>query len=435
MKRRNYKREESIRTMDVIRSLGFNQSGAIIALIIILIIVIGYLLYRRSGSDQQSSSDYSKGSPKLDQETTLTNRDLYQPCPCNPGLICDQDICKVPSGGECVTSSACTSDHLCFLSRCVSKPSTWEEKVQTSYTKGMICVDHHLLTLDQERFNILPGFWVMKGVTSVCDSNINGFVYVVCEDGIYRSSVDNIISGTTKINQSLAVKKLFRHQDLRNQTSVEYSDHRPDGSRDQDPNSSLDLYALAVDGGIYHLNNESFDVTWEWTRLYNFHSRELTHALIDDVYTSPDGKISFLLGTFTVTYSPLTNKWEREIDNPRKISYGELSSTRLVIHQDRIDFIFSIQESGDNEIVFTLRGGFQDGELNQNEDGFLVINHQGDIYEYRPIIWSLASDNRGSSSDCSLNNYQERSIEGSGDLFFRSKGHVWLVTGTNCLAG
>lgn len=352
--------------------------------------------------------------------------DLYKSCPCKPGLVCDNGICKQEPGSTCVTSSACHSSMMCYIGRCTEQPRTQDEKQKTNYHDGIVCVNRHFMKLEQDRFIMMKGWWSMNGGISLCDSDVSGLVYMVREDGVTRVSVDPVISGSIEIDQDLSLLKLFRFLGK--------------------------VYGLTMEGKLYQLPSESLKSKWQYRPVKEIYKKNLSNEVIEDVYPCKDGSLSIRISGKIYTYSVKTKRWTEEI-GPKKIVYGETVNTKISLYSDRIKFKFEIPEddaanlqsplvhrrqiqpklskirSPDVKCIdftFTLTGLYKDVELNPEEDGIIVLAaNTGHVKEYKPVVWLPLTAG-------SQNHFRERLLHGSGDRLLRTSNTVWLLTGAKC---
>lgn len=355
--------------------------------------------------------------------------DLYKSCPCKPGLVCDNGICKQEPGSICVTSSSCHSSMMCYFGRCTEQPRTPDEKLRTNYHDGMICVNRHFMKLEQDRFIMMKGWWSMNGGISLCDSDVSGLVYMVREDGVTRVSIDPVISGSIKVEQDLSLLKLFRFLGK--------------------------VYGLTTEGKLYQLISESLKSKWRYRPVKEIYKKNLSNAVIEDVYPCRDGSLSLRISGKIHTYSIRTKKWVEEV-GPKKIVYGETSDTKVSLYSDRVELKFEIPEEDTADLrnpllhrrsavsiqprsskarspgktyvdfTFTLTGLYKDVEINSEEDGIIVLAAKtGHVKEYKPVVWFPLTSG-------SQNHFRERLLHGIGDRLLRTSNSVWLLTGAKC---
>ena len=311
-----------------------------------------------------------------------------------------------------------------------------EEKTRTNYHDRTICVNRHFLKLQDDRFIMMKGWWTMNNGISLCESDISGLIYIIRSDGISRVSIDPTISHSINIDQDLNILKMFRFLNK--------------------------LYVLTIDGKLYQLTHENINTKWLYRHVTEIYNKDLFNMVIEDIYPCRDGSISIKTGGRIYTYLIKRKKWEDEI-GPRKIIYGELSTIKTILYDDRIEFKFEIDNNDilsiDNdyfsnitsqksppfikinsnkrkeqkrfqttnvEITFTLAGIYRDVELSPNEDSIIVLfSKTRQIKEYKPILKLPIT---------TINQYyfEEKLLHGTGDRLLKSNDIIWLLTGAKC---
>jgi len=338
-----------------------------------------------------------------------TNGELYQAEPCKDGLISDNGICKLKPGSSCIMTSDCTHDYACFFGTCTQKPKTWDECYITTCNDGLVCIDHHLMQLVNNKFIMLSGWWLLRGCLDICDSPISNTVYILKEDGLFTVSIDSSSSirqlTALHINSSYIIRIfLFREA----------------------------LHALAKDGKIYRgLTNRELlrFANWEWSPIEFIYGRDISDEFIIDIITSSDGILSlYCLDSRRLTYNG--NVWYEDIILPFKISPSSSSSSRDHFYKPSSRIIYGssrhnyINLSRDllslyhnNNQLFTI-DKVKDCVFDPSNDLSIIIITNNDIIKRLSFI------------DDSLS---EEVINGSGKYLRVAHKCIWLLTSHTCV--
>lgn len=149
--------------------------------------------------------------------------DLYQLCPCSKDYICDHGICKKKTGDNCLVTSECHSDAICYNSVCTLKPSEWETPIDGICKDGLEVLDNNLMLLRGFKFILVRGFSDLKGVVGMC--LWNGMMIIMTLRGLYRINPksgevteipqiqDSFQTQDTSQNKTISDGYMFDHQD------------------------------------------------------------------------------------------------------------------------------------------------------------------------------------------------------------------------------
>ena len=409
--------------------------SAIIFIVLLIVILITFWLYSNNIKQQFSdivdnvvnveekehhldfdrrlevnSNDFFREDQTTDDIFVLPKKigGLFQKCPCEKGLICDSGICKSSTGSVCVTSEACSSDHICYMGRCVNKPKTSKEIEKTKYNGEKICLNRHFLKLDQLGFKIESGWWNINQGICLCESDITGYLYVVTENELYRVSSES--SGETSIiEQDLKISKMFRFVNK--------------------------IHVLTNDGLIYQLVSETHSSQWKFRRINQIYEKNLTNVTVDDVFTCNDGSISLRINGKIYMYfiGERDQEWILK-KGALKIVYGESSDTYAILYPNKIS-IQTVKQSTSHHkdpsktnnsfiiITSTIHGKYKDLIFKSNDIILTVSASDSSILQYKNI----------KSSDLTNKpRWIQRQLNGTGDHLFKCFDIIWLLTGSIC---
>lgn len=187
-----------------------NKFGASLILLIICVIVI-YVYY----CEMYNNSRYQyyiniENREDLKPEFKLEEGDIFDLGPCKNGLINDNGTCKTVYGDNCLISSQCSTSNICFSGICTVKPESWNEKVTTAFDGSQLCINKHLLRLEDNKFIPPMSWWEINKIASITEDEEMGFFLILSEDGdIFRTIADDIITNFNTYTGSINYKKII----------------------------------------------------------------------------------------------------------------------------------------------------------------------------------------------------------------------------------
>jgi len=152
--------------------------------------------YRRPLTTVENNKTPSKGL-----ESTINSlRMVHQTCPCSPGFVCVNGICKSGPTGPCVASGDCMSSEICINNLCTSAPKNWEEKGVTGYDGEELLLNSHAMILNNNKMMVVPTWWSISDIVSIVDANIDNFYYILTDNSqIYMALEDRIVRSISSI--------------------------------------------------------------------------------------------------------------------------------------------------------------------------------------------------------------------------------------------
>ena len=412
----------------------------IVGIILILLIGIGILVITRKTKQKEEELP----SPK---ENKIENREiseigsLYQPGPCKDDYILTDGVCKKKRGDDCIGTSECQKDHICFLGTCTQKPLNWDECFSTACNEGLICIDHHIMILmsDYNKFILLPGWWIMKDCYDICDGPWQSSVYLLKEDGLYLIFLvppARDLSLTESNNKFILIcPPYIEHLSNKSQISriVIYKDA---------------IHALAKNGYIYRgLSNkemrkaiENRPIEWEWDRIEFINGRDISDEIISDIVVSQPGSEA---QTFALTLddhrcltysnnfwteesfspdnlrtklprSPSPRTYDESIIMPPQLKYGTTRKQYITFEYDQAYYYNLEIDTKPLLLIEKVKDAIIDPS---NSNCIIVIHTNGVIKKY-------INDNSEQITT--------HILKGQGEALKIASNFVWLITGTKC---
>lgn len=383
----------------------------IILIIIIIIVTVLYIIKEKNNTTYNSDTVNNKNVNVTNNLKIETNGELYQSEPCQATLISDDGICKKKPGDTCMMTSDCIKSHCCFFGTCTPKPLTWDECFNTTCNDGLVCIDHHLMQLKNNKFVMLPGWWSFSGCIDICEAPIKNYVYILKEDGLCLVNPDEPKSIVKLIINDNLIIRIFI---LRNA-----------------------LHALTENGKIYrglshHEMLKKDPTIWEWEHIEFIFGRDISSDFIVDVITSPDGIFSIYISdgrrlTYDnswmeeimipiilpkMTSSSSTNSLDNNIKLPSRIIYGTNKynyinltygkATLYILDNNTSKSLYTIEKVRDavidpldNQSIIAIYNNRSIKRINYNNDSIIesVIDGQGETLRVaNNNIWLLTSN-------------------------------------------
>lgn len=334
-----------------------------------------------------------KREDKSGKETDLDNTD---------------DEKKLP-GELCLTSYECPKGYFCLLGLCCKAPTTFEEIIATAANDGMVCLDKHLLRLTSyDRFTVLPGWWSVKNVLDVCDSEVEGFVYVLTKDSIYWLPTDKPALHPVKISSTSVDDggKLIRLFIYRNH-----------------------LTALTDKGKLYrgfNFRHGHSQPNWNWEIIDFLAGRDLSSETIVSVAISEDGLISLTLADNRRLY--YLNQWLEDPTEivPTKLLYSAFRTTILHLEKGTASLYLY-----DETLLYTVEKVI-DCCIDPNVPSSIIVTKETGPRRYRLVYGNIDF----TPDDLKrLSNYSVivEPLIGDGRMLLTTRRDIWMVANPACV--
>ena len=377
---------------------------------------------------------------------------LYQPGPCKDDYILNDGVCKKKRGDDCIGSSECQKDNICFLGTCTPKPLEWDECFQTACNEGLICIDHHIMLLMSEynKFILLPGWWIMKDCYDICDGPLSSSVYLLKEDGLYLV----LLTPVNNFERFIQISLPYIDQSTTNSSSSTQSISSTTSSKTKAQISRIVIYkdaihALAKNGYIYRgLTNkemrksiENRPIEWEWDRVEFINGRDISDETISDIVVSQPGGQEAQTITLTLaddrslTYSnnfwieessyysnfraksprsPSPRTYDESIIMPSQLKYGSSRKQYITFEQDQA-YLYNLDiDTKPLLLIEKVKDAIIDPS---NSNCIIAIHTNGVIKKY-------IADNS--------EKIVTHVLKGQGEALKIAANLVWLITGTKC---
>lgn len=352
---------------------------------------------------------------------------------CDINHIYQNGNCKNRPGNDCLTSSDCSNNHVCFMNTCTLKPSDWNECLKTSCTDGLICIDNHLMLLKKKKFVMLSNWWKFNNCIDICDGPFESSVYILTNDSIYLSFIEESSNIHRLCSSKFENNMFIRIFIFKN-----------------------GLHVLDKNGYIYRGNSNkqiinNINSEWEWEKIDFIYGRDISEEIIIDITSCNDGSIIFTLSDnkrlrydsngLICTNNTLSidnsSKWTEELffsssdptiltwtskqsisNLPSIIKYGKDSNSYIII-ENNILYFYSIDVSSScNKLLFSIPR-IKDAVIDPNN-------------KYTVIIITKSNIIKKISFNISDNNLNEIIIPGSGNYLKSTSDNIWLLTDTKC---
>jgi len=395
---------------------------------IFLMILLVVYIFCNNNSDGNKDNNKDNNDEKVKKKEVS---DLFQPCPCMEGYVCDNGICKLNEGQRCLTHSSCKSGSFCFNGICTSKPSNVDEvfSVTNKYNEFSkeknldnktnnvelnslnlkdltnFCTERHPMKLLDDRFIIYPGWWSLHDLTSICQSfQYDNTYYALNEKGhIYKINCDDILIEHIGNNIDTSFVKLFNINDK--------------------------IYSLTYEGEIYKLIDET-KRNWTWEVIEDFYDIDTNNIDIKDIYTSKKGQVVMIRNSGTYInrinsiFSPGENRWIRICREVDKISLAEYNDQNYILTvNNNTGIIYKYnnnQNIEDNPIEKVLEFKALDAELDPKEiNVFYTIDGNNEVHKHK-----LKNDN--------LINY--KITGGLATNLIKTDDDIWITTKKQCIS-
>lgn len=316
-------------------------------------------------------------------------------------IIINNPSPETSESSTCICTDDCPKDHLCFNGTCTPRPSSWNECLQTICSDSLICIDHHIMMLKDDKFIMLPHWWILKDCVDITDGPYPDSVYILTKDELFCSSIlqpSNITRLTSSYiipdDYTLKIHKLFMYNYVIHGLGSNHKIYR-----------GLTNYEM----------NKYNSIPWEWERVTYMCGRDISDDNIDDITTGPNQIIILHVNKHRLMYNK--GIWSDIITDQIQtiIKYGSDPCLYLEIYDYRL-YLYKtnpIGSSHDSNIILKLHN-ILDAVI--TPDQYLIfINNYG-------IVRKM-----------SINDISTQSIiHGTSTKLCMASNRVWSITSYQC---
>lgn len=372
-------------------------------IIIVIFIVAWWILVKKDETKSAEPRDRRLSTP-----ATLTQLESLTDISTSPTTSTrSTSIQKRAPGDRCLTTAECPDSYFCFNGLVTRKPLTWDETIKTNCNEGMICLDHHLLRLTESgRFGIVAGWWALKDCRDICDSEVEGFVYVLTDEGILWVPTSSIADRPLKISSAMigdsSILRIFIYRNY--------------------------LTGLTQAGKLYRAFNLKRGHTvarWQWEEIEFLAGRDLSSEIITDISVSNDGLLSLTLkDNRRLVY---LSKWlEDPLGASVRVTYSKYRTTSLHLRNERAS-LYLYEET----LLFTV-DRVLDACIDPEISSCLIVLKESGPKRYRLVNHGRDFYPEDVSSLSSFSVIEEPLI-GEGKMLLTTSNDVWLVSNTTCI--
>lgn len=215
--------------------------GGIIVLAVVVVVLVKYLPVKKSPPAPSTIPDPLE-SPKVSPSGPPEAIDSASPSPSQEIFVKGSPTSKKPSSSpslgntssqsstmppnntkeplssplwsECAFTHDCPSGMICFNSTCTYPPRDWNAIINTGYNDHQLCLNAHLMVLNDDKFTMLPSWWSLDGCQDICSGLLPDTVFVLTAKGIVLVNTNHgprsVIQGTEVHGKTVSKLFVFR---------------------------------------------------------------------------------------------------------------------------------------------------------------------------------------------------------------------------------